>query len=127
MLLIYSLQSRIEIAMTALDVVRPYVREAKAYAVADVPADFVKLDAMESPYEYPEEMQKALAEMLAEVPIRLYPAPQKCALLPLLRQTHRIPDEADLVLGNGSDELIERLVMLVAEPGAVVVALRHLL
>lgn len=104
------------------DVIRSDIRQMRAYQVNDVPQGFIKLDAMESPYDYPEDMKKALGEHLAQVPIRLYPNPSTCGLLDVLRRTYAIPEEAAVVLGNGSDELIERLVMLVSKPGAKVLA-----
>lgn len=108
--------------MSHLDCIRNDIRNMRAYQVADVPAGFIKLDAMESPYDYPEDMKKELGRTLAEAPIRLYPNPATCGLLQVLRDTYQIPDEADVVLGNGSDELIERLTMLVSKPGAKVLA-----
>lgn len=108
--------------MSTADPIRSDIRHMKAYAVTDVPAGFLKLDAMESPYDYPEDMRKALGEHLAQVPIRLYPNPSTCGLLQVLRDTYQIPAEAEVVLGNGSDELIERLTMLVSKPGAKVLA-----
>lgn len=108
--------------MSHSDCIRSDIRNMRAYQVANVPAGFIKLDAMESPYDYPEDMKKELGRTLAEAPIRLYPNPSTCGLLQVLRDTYQIPAEADVVLGNGSDELIERLTMLVSKPGAKVLA-----
>ena len=104
------------------DVIRSDIQKMRAYQVTDVPKGFIKLDAMESPYDYPEDMRKELGHALAEVPIRLYPNPSTCGLLQVLRDTYAIPAAAEVVLGNGSDELIERLTMLVSKPGAKVQA-----
>ena len=108
--------------MSTANYIRSDIQQMKAYAVADVPAGFIKLDAMESPYDYPEDMKKELGRALAAAPIRLYPNPGSCGLLQVLRDTYAIPADASLVLGNGSDELIERLTMLVSKPGAKVLA-----
>ena len=108
--------------MSTANCIRSDIQQMKAYAVTDVPAGFIKLDAMESPYDYPEDMKKELGRALAAAPIRLYPNPGSCGLLQVLRDTYAIPAEASLVLGNGSDELIERLTMLVSKPGAKVLA-----
>lgn len=108
--------------MSIADFIRTDIQNMKAYVVADVPAGFIKLDAMESPYDYPEDMKKELGHALAEAPIRLYPNPSSCGLLQVLRDTYAINPQADMVLGNGSDELIERLTMLVSKPGAKVLA-----
>ncbi len=108
--------------MSVLNLIRSDIRQMQAYQVADVPAGCIKLDAMESPYEYPEELKNQLGAVLAQAPIRLYPNPSTCGLLPALRQAYQIPAEAEVVLGNGSDELIQLLTMLVSNPGAKVLA-----
>lgn len=94
-----------------------------AYAVAEVPAGCIKLDAMEMPYAYPEEIRAQLGSLLAEAPQNLYPNPASCGLQDALRLAFRIPQAAQIALGNGSDELIQLLTMLVAKPGAKVLAL----
>lgn len=52
--------------------VRPEVRALARYAVS-VAEGFVKLDAMENPYELPQEIRTALAATLARVPVNRYP------------------------------------------------------
>ncbi|WP_037587198.1 histidinol-phosphate transaminase [Stenoxybacter acetivorans] len=105
-----------------IQVIRPDIRAMSAYRVAEVPPDFIKLDAMESPYDYPNELKAQLGQILADVPVRLYPHVSHCDLLPLLHQTQGIPETAAVALGNGSDELIEKLTLLVAKPDAKVLA-----
>src|SRR4029450_109062 len=39
-----------------------------------------------------------------------------------LRRALKLPDEVALVLGNGSDEILQMLTAVVAKPGAVVLA-----
>lgn len=98
----------------------------KAYQVADLPAGFTKLDAMESPYHPFAASPELMAEWqqrLAEAPIHLYPNPATSGLQQALREAFQIPDVAEIALGNGSDELIQLLTMLVAQPGATVLAL----
>ena len=104
------------------NLVRENIRNMAAYAVADVPASFVKLDAMELPYRFPEDLRRELAAELAEAQINRYPNPAACGLQPLLRATFDIPEAARIVLGNGSDELIQLLTMLLAKPGAKMLA-----
>ena len=50
-------------------VIRPDILAQTAYAVADVPADFIKLDAMEVPYPLPENLRAELAAELAVAPV----------------------------------------------------------
>ncbi|MFV2029102.1 histidinol-phosphate transaminase [Neisseria sp. S1] len=110
--------------MSALkDIIRADVRAMTAYQVADLPEDFIKLDAMESPYHPFSSSPELLAQWqssLAAAPIHLYPNPATSGLQQALRKAFRIPDAAQIVLGNGSDELIQLLTMLVAKPDAVI-------
>ena len=46
--------------------IRPDVRSDKSYHVPDA-SGFVKLDAMENPYQLPEDLRRELANRLAEV------------------------------------------------------------
>jgi histidinol-phosphate aminotransferase len=61
----------------------------------------------------------ALGERLAEVAINRYPSPAHDELAQAIRARFAVPDEAGLVLGNGSDELITMLAVATARPGAV--------
>ena len=108
------------------DIIRADIRAMSAYQVADLPADFIKLDAMESPYHPFADSPALMAEWgkcLAAAPIHLYPNPATSGLQQALRQGFGIPAAAEVALGNGSDELIQLLTMLVAQPGATVLAL----
>ncbi|MCO5100780.1 MAG: histidinol-phosphate transaminase [Burkholderiaceae bacterium] len=79
----------------------------------------IKLDAMENPYPMPPQLRRALGERLAQVAINRYPAPAHEALEQAIRERFAVPDEAGVVLGNGSDELITMLAVATARPGAV--------
>ncbi|MGF6148942.1 Histidinol-phosphate aminotransferase 2 [Kingella potus] len=108
---------------TIQNLVRENIRKMSAYAVADVPASFIKLDAMELPCRFPESLRRELAAELAEAEINRYPNAAACGLQPLLRDVFGIPAAARIVLGNGSDELIQLLTLLLAKPGAKMLAL----
>ncbi|MFO8156148.1 MAG: histidinol-phosphate aminotransferase, partial [Thiohalospira sp.] len=54
------------------DWVRPAVRELTAYRVADADG-LVKLDAMENPWPWPEELRAPWLEALGEVAVNRYP------------------------------------------------------
>ncbi|MCP5153904.1 MAG: histidinol-phosphate transaminase [Ectothiorhodospiraceae bacterium] len=96
------------------------IRGLSAYHVADS-RGYVKLDAMENPYPWPEDLRDAwLARLRGEQPNR-YPESSAPSLNRLLRQVMAIPDGLELVLGNGSDELIQ-LLMLAVAPGTPVLA-----
>lgn len=87
------------------NVIRPDVRALAAYHVGDS-AGFIKLDAMENPYLLPEELRAGLGERLAQVAMNRYPVPSYSALKAMICRKMGVPAGYDLVLGNGSDELI---------------------
>ena len=97
--------------------VRPEVLGMSAYHIAD-PAGMVKLDAMENPYPLPERLRRELAEVLARVALNRYPEPNPARLRELIRRKLRVPAGAEILLGNGSDELIQVLAITLARDGA---------
>ncbi|MDO5059285.1 MAG: histidinol-phosphate transaminase [Neisseria sp.] len=103
--------------------IRSDIQALTAYAVADVADDVIKLDAMELPYRFPSEMAAELAAELAAAPVNRYPNPATCGVQQALKAAFSIPEKAEIALGNGSDELIQLLTMLVAAPGAKMLAI----
>ncbi|MDA0224517.1 MAG: histidinol-phosphate aminotransferase, partial [Proteobacteria bacterium] len=86
--------------------VRPEILALAAYPVSDAQG-MVKLDAMENPYALPEAMRRGLATVLAEVDINRYPEPTGRALRASLARHMRVPAGMEVLLGNGSDDLIQ--------------------
>jgi histidinol-phosphate aminotransferase len=101
--------------------VRPEVRELKAYHVPDA-IGLIKLDAMENPYPWPGDLRDEWLDLLREVAVNRYPDPHARELHSVLREAMRIPAEMGLLLGNGSDELIQMLALTLARPGAKVLS-----
>src|SRR5512135_2384966 len=101
--------------------VRPEIRALKAYHVPDS-TGLIKLDAMENPYALPESLKDAWLKVLRDVPINRYPDPSAAKLRAQLKRALDIPAGMEVLLGNGSDELIQLVAMAVARPGAVVLA-----
>lgn len=101
--------------------VRPEVRAIGGYQVADA-RGLIKLDAMENPFSWPEDLRHAWVEELRGAPLNRYPDPCARALAEALREAFAIPAEAGLLLGNGSDELIQMLALTVATPGRVLLS-----
>ena len=101
--------------------VRSEVRELSAYHVPDA-SDMVKLDAMENPYPWPESISDSWLALLEEAQINRYPDPAAQTLKRSLRSAFEIPEHCDVLLGNGSDEIIQMLAMAVAKPGRVVLS-----
>jgi histidinol-phosphate aminotransferase len=77
---------------------------------------------MENPYLLPAEMQQALAQHLAQVALNRYPVPSYSSLKQLIADKLGVPSEREIVLGNGSDELIAMISVACAKPGAKVLA-----
>ncbi|MFN3919163.1 MAG: histidinol-phosphate transaminase [Methylohalobius sp.] len=104
------------------DLFRPEILAATAYHVAQAEG-MIKLDAMENPYAWPETLVDAWLETLRQAHPNRYPNPQASALKSALRRYARIPEAAELLLGNGSDEIIQIVLLaLVGQPGATVLA-----
>jgi histidinol-phosphate aminotransferase len=103
------------------DLVREEILASSAYHVASAQG-LTKLDAMENPYRLPADVAAAMGARLAEVAVNRYPDPSYGALKARLRATLGIPAGLELVLGNGSDEIILMLSLALARPGAVVLA-----
>lgn len=93
--------------------VRPVIQALKAYHVPD-PGKLIKLDAMENPYHWPEALVDEWLAVLRQVELNRYPDPSAQALTGQLRKTMQIPDGMQVILGNGSDELIQMLALAVA-------------
>jgi len=101
--------------------IRPEVRALTAYHVPD-PGDAIKLDAMENPYGWDEALMSEWLAALRQVSINRYPDPGARALKRRLREAMRIPAGMDVLLGNGSDELIQMLALAVSGAGRSVLA-----
>ncbi len=69
----------------------------------------IHLDKLENPYPLPPEIQQQLQQRLRDLELNRYPEMNHSALITKIKQTLRIPDSLDLVLGNGSSELISLL------------------
>jgi histidinol-phosphate aminotransferase len=108
--------------MTLIDnIIRPEVRALSAYHVPDA-SGFVKLDAMENPYTLPQPLRAELSLRLADVAMNRYPVPSYTTLKAKICDRLGVPAGFDVVLGNGSDELITMLSVACARPGAKVLA-----
>jgi histidinol-phosphate aminotransferase len=102
-------------------VLRQDVQSMHAYAVQPS-AGLVKVDTMENPFRLPPALRKALGERLAEVALNRYPAERGDVLRAALARHARMPEGCDIMLGNGSDELISLLALACDLPGNVVLA-----
>jgi histidinol-phosphate aminotransferase len=103
--------------------IRSDVLAIPGYHVADA-SGFIKLDAMENPYPLPEHLATDLAQRLANVALNRYPVASYATLKQRICKQLGVPAGYDVLLGNGSDELISMLAMACAHQDrrAVVVA-----
>jgi hypothetical protein len=101
--------------------IRPKIRALKAYPVAKA-TGMIKLDAMENPYGLSGEARAEIAAAVANARINRYPDGPGDEVKGALRRSLKLADDVALVLGNGSDEILQMLTAAVAKPGAVVLA-----
>lgn len=101
--------------------VRPEIRALSAYHVPPAQG-MIKLDAMENPYRWPDELIGAWLEKLRSVHLNRYPDPQAALVKDGLRREMGVPAGHDILLGNGSDEIIQMLALLVSARGRCVLA-----
>ena len=107
--------------VTPEQLLRPEVLALSAYHVPDS-SGYIKLDAMENPYAWPAEMIDEWLEVLREAKPNRYPDPAAVGLKTALKTAGQVPEEAAIMLGNGSDELIQIVLMAVAGRDATVLA-----
>jgi histidinol-phosphate aminotransferase len=101
--------------------IRQDVKSMHAYAIQDS-VGMVKLDAMENPHRLPADLQKALGERLGALALNRYPDGRVNELRQALAQYAGMPEGFDIMLGNGSDELISLLALACDVPGASILA-----
>lgn len=101
--------------------VRSEVRGLCPYQVPDA-SGLVKLDAMENPYTWPQHLVAAWLEELRGVHVNRYPDPSAARLKTQLRETMEVPTGMEILLGNGSDELIQLIALTLHFPSRVVLA-----
>ncbi|MBF0345036.1 MAG: histidinol-phosphate transaminase [Nitrospirae bacterium] len=88
------------------EIVKPNIRELKAYSAVEIPCK-VKLDANEAPY--------GLDAAMSDVETNRYPDPEAKALRQHLARMLDVGAE-NIILGNGSDEIIYHLITAIGGP-----------
>jgi histidinol-phosphate aminotransferase len=82
----------------------------------------IKLDAMENPYFLPPGLRAEIAQAVADAEINRYPDAGAHQLKEAIGKVTNLPSGMDVLLGNGSDEIIQLLALAVAKPGAVLLS-----
>ena len=111
----------VESVVTPSDLIRPEILSLRAYHVPPA-TGMVKLDAMENPYALPDEVRAEIAQLTAEAAINRYPDASAASLKQAIRRATGLPEDMELLLGNGSDEIIQILAMAMAKPGATLLS-----
>jgi histidinol-phosphate aminotransferase len=101
--------------------IRPEIRALAAYHVPDA-SGLIKLDAMENPYSWPEDVRRHWVETVRRVDLNRYPDPGARGVKTRLRDALKVPAGMELLLGNGSDELIQIICLALMTPSATVLA-----
>lgn len=92
-----------------------------AYKVADA-SGLIKLDAMENPYNWPDDIIQSWLETLKSCELNRYPDPEARQLVQKIKELYEIPASFDVLLGNGSDEIIQILLMALPPTASVLSA-----
>jgi histidinol-phosphate aminotransferase len=98
--------------------IKPAVARLQAYDPHKRPGQ-VKLDANEHPFRLPAVIREAVLEALAAVSVNRYPDPEAEGLRHTLAKMLDVTPEM-LLLGNGSDELVQMVLVACGAPGAAV-------
>lgn len=101
------------------NVIRQEILDSEPYVIPDS-TGLVKLDSMENPYLLPEELRIRLGQYLSEQMLNRYPTASYRVLKDKICLEFGVPSGFDVMLGNGSDELISILSVTCAKPGAKV-------
>lgn len=109
------------VPVSASTLLRQEILDLKAYHVPDS-SGMIKLDAMENPYPLPAALRSEIAMAVEVAAINRYPDPGATLLKGKIRSVNQLPEGIEILLGNGSDELIQLLAMSVSIPGAVLLS-----
>ncbi|KHD09607.1 histidinol-phosphate aminotransferase [Candidatus Thiomargarita nelsonii] len=101
------------------DWIRPEIQQLSAYHVPE-PGEAIKLDAMENPYQW--DLIDKWLQTLQSAALNRYPDPAAREVKQQLRAVMQIPDTMEVILGNGSDELIQMLALTLNGKGRILLA-----
>jgi histidinol-phosphate aminotransferase len=90
------------------------VRKLAAYHIDETPTR-IKLDAMENPFPMPDDVRQKIAEVAKNASINRYPDPSAKKLKQAIAGMWGM-EPGQMVLGNGSDELIQAVILAFGGP-----------
>jgi histidinol-phosphate aminotransferase len=97
------------------DLVREKIKSLKAYHVENFDCE-IKLHANENPFSPPAELLSQFQESFQDFQLNRYPDPDCHLLKTAISEVNSIPVES-LVIGNGSDELIQLILQIFCDAG----------
>lgn len=101
--------------------VAPAIRALSAYTVPEH-AGVIKLDAMENPHALPAALRAQWLARIERTPLNRYPDPGARRLIERFRQAFGVDSRYAVLPGNGSDELIQLLILALGGADSTVVA-----
>ena len=106
------------VRLTPRSLIRPLIHSLHAYVPGEQPKlkGLIKLNTNENPYPPSPKVLAAICDAV-DGRLRLYPNPTSQALREKLAKLHRCAPE-NIIIGNGSDELLALAVRTFVEPGA---------
>ncbi len=94
--------------------IKPSILRLSAYHIDETPVR-IKLDAMENPFPMPDAVRRELEAIIRKAPINLYPDPSAKELKKAIASLWGMKPE-QMLLGNGSDELIQAIILAFGGP-----------
>ena len=94
--------------------IRPDVLARQAYSVAD-PGQSIRLNQMENPYGWESDLWARCLAFVQGCEINRYPDAAGTSLIKAIRQHDALSDGWGVMLGNGSDEIIQTLTQAVCD------------
>ncbi len=91
------------------------IQSLKAYEVEDSDCA-IKLHANENPFSLPDELKPEFQNFIADIKLNRYPDPECGLLKQAISNKNQISAES-LVIGNGSDELIQLILQVFCDAG----------
>jgi histidinol-phosphate aminotransferase len=94
--------------------IRPQIQKLAAYHI-DETSVRIKLDAMENPFSLPQPVRREIGAAVRSTAINLYPDPSGKELKKAIASLWSMRPE-QMLLGNGSDELIQSIILAFGGP-----------
>ena len=89
------------------------IKNFKSYKTETTPCK-IKLSSNENPFELPDWLKEKIAEQVKKIPFQRYPDPTSKELKEVIADFYNVKPE-NIVLGNGSDELIHLLIIIIGD------------